>query len=111
LPPADTILHIDLSGRDPDAGMTGIPYEKGAAFLASVERAVGRARFDAYLRGYFDRHAFRTMTTDEFVADLRRHLIAGDGALEARLDLHAWLREPGLPASADAPDATVFARV
>src|SRR5690606_30485625 len=45
----DTRLHIDLAGRDPDDGMTQIPYEKGAAFLRALEAAVGRERWDAYL--------------------------------------------------------------
>src|SRR5687768_18598787 len=29
----DKILHVDLKGRDPDDGFTGVPYEKGALFL------------------------------------------------------------------------------
>ncbi|RZJ94643.1 MAG: aminopeptidase, partial [Brevundimonas sp.] len=62
LPPGDTKLHIDLTGRDPDDGMTDIAYEKGAAFLRTIEQTVGRERFDAWLRGYFDRHAFQPMT-------------------------------------------------
>src|SRR5690606_41921081 len=40
----DTRLHVDLAGRDPDEGMTEIPYEKGAAFLRTIEAAeIGRA--------------------------------------------------------------------
>ena len=35
---ADTRLHIDLAGRDPDAGMTDIPYEKGATSCARWKR-------------------------------------------------------------------------
>ena len=52
------MLHIDLAGRDPDDGMTSIAYDKGAAFLRTLEGRVGRERFDPFLRGYFDRHAF-----------------------------------------------------
>jgi aminopeptidase N len=66
-----TILHLDLAGSDPDAGMNDIAYEKGAAFLRTIEQAVGRERFDAYLRSYFDRHAFQPMTATLFLADLR----------------------------------------
>src|SRR5690606_33478437 len=51
----DTRLHIDLAERDPDEGMTEIPYEKGAALLRLIEEEVGRERWDAYLRSYFDR--------------------------------------------------------
>ena len=48
-PPADQILHIDLTGRDPDEAMTRIPYEKGALFLTTLEQAFGREQFDAFL--------------------------------------------------------------
>src|SRR5437868_13670639 len=47
LPPGDQILHIDLKGRDPDDGVTDVPYEKGALLLRSLEGKVGRDRFDA----------------------------------------------------------------
>src|SRR3972149_4557610 len=33
----DTVLHVDLTGRDPDEGATEIPYEKGAALLRLLE--------------------------------------------------------------------------
>ena len=58
LPAADQTLHVDLAGRDPDDGFTSVPYDKGAAFLFTVESVVGRERLDAFLRGYFDRNAF-----------------------------------------------------
>ena len=99
----DTILHIDLAGRNPDDGMTEIPYEKGAALLKLLERTVGRTRFDAYLRSYFDRHAFQPITTAAFLTDLRTHLLAGDQALEQKLKLEEWLYKPGLPDNAPVP--------
>ena len=33
----DTRLHLDLKGRHPDDGLTDIAYEKGAAFLRTIE--------------------------------------------------------------------------
>ncbi|RYG16682.1 MAG: aminopeptidase, partial [Caulobacteraceae bacterium] len=84
-PAADTILHIDLTGRDPDDGLSGIPYDKGSAFLRTIERIVGRERFDAWLKGYFDRHAFQPMTDVGFLKDIRENLVRGDAALEAQL--------------------------
>jgi aminopeptidase N len=96
----DTRLHIDLNGRDPDDGMTGVPYDKGAAFLRTVEAAVGRERFDAWLRSYFDRHAFQPMTASLFVADLRQHLLGNDKALEQRIGVDEWIYRPGIPANA-----------
>ncbi|HEX6369626.1 MAG TPA: M1 family metallopeptidase [Longimicrobium sp.] len=108
---ADTRLHIDLAGRDPDAGMTEIPYEKGATFLRTLEQAVGRARWDAYLRSYFDRHAFQPMTTERFLEDLRANLIRGDAELERRLMLDEWVGGTGVPANAVRRESGAFTRV
>ena len=96
---------------DPDDSSSGIVYDKGATFLRTIERAVGRERFDAYLRAYFDRHAFQPMTSALFLADLREHLIAGDQALEQRLQLDQWVYQPGLPDNAARPDPAAFAAV
>ena len=109
--PGDQILHIDLTGRNPDDGVTSIAYDKGAAFVRMLEATVGRQRFDQWLRGYFDRHAFTSLTTAEFLEDLRANLIAGDAALEQTLQLDAWLEKPGLPANATVPTSDAFAAV
>src|SRR5690606_25713479 len=107
----DTRLHVDLAGRDPDEGMTEIPYEKGAAFLRTIEAAVGRERWDEYLRAYFERHALQPMTTEGFLQDLRTHLIAGDTALENRLQLEEWAYGTGVPDNAVVPRSDAFAAV
>lgn len=107
----DTRLHLDLKGRDPDDGMTEIAYEKGATFLRTIEAAVGRKRWDAYLRSYFDRHAFQSQTTSGFLADLRANLIKGDQALEEKLQLDRWVFEPGLPDNAVHVTSEAFAAV
>ena len=107
----DTRLHLDLAGRNPDDGMSDIAYEKGATFLRTIEAAVGRERWDAYLRDYFDRHAFQPQTGARFLADLREHLIKGDARLEQELGLDAWVFEPGLPANAVHIVAEAFSQV
>ncbi len=111
LPEMDTRLHLDLAGRDPDEGMTDIAYEKGAAFLETIERIVGREKFDAWLKGYFERNAFRPMTSALFLKDIRDHLVKGDGALDARLKLDEWVYQPGLPDNAVAPTSNAFTAV
>jgi len=95
----------------PDDGVSGIVYDKGAAFLRTIEGIVGRARFDAWLRSFFDRHAFQPMTSARFLADLRANLVRGDAALEQRLELDRWVYQPGLPANAARPDPAAFATV
>lgn len=111
LPPADTRLKLDLAGRDPDDGMTDVAYEKGAAFLRTIERLVGRERFDVWLRGYFERNAFRPMTTERFLEDIRAHLVQGDAALESRLMMDAWIYQPGMPSNWVPPVSGTFAPV
>ena len=105
----DTRLRLDLKGRHPDDGTSNVAYEKGAAFLRTIEAAVGRERFDTWLRGWFGRHAFRPVTSSLFLADLRQHLIKGDKQLEARLMLDRWIDQPGIPPNHLRPPATVFA--
>lgn len=106
-----TKLYLDLAGQNPDDGMNDVAYEKGAAFLRMLEASVGRPAFDAYLKGYFERHAFQSMTTKSFAADLKTHLIKDDKALEAKLKLDAWFYKPGIPDNAVAPVSEAFARV
>jgi aminopeptidase N len=107
----DTRLRIDLKGRHPDEGLTEIAYEKGAAFLRTIETAVGRERFDQFMRGWFDRRSFQPVTTAMFLADLRQHLIKGDKALESKLQLDRWVNEPGIPSNMVRPDPKAFAEV
>ncbi len=107
----DTRLHVDLKGRNPDDGLTNIAYEKGAAFLRTIEAAVGRERFDAFLKGWFERHMFQPVTSAIFLADLRQHLIRGDKALEQKLMLDRWVYQPGIPPNMARPDLQAFAEV
>ena len=99
----DTVLRVNLEGRNPDDGMTQIPYAKGAALLRLLEQTFGREKFDAYLRSYFDRHAFQSITTDVFLADVRANLIGKDAAVEQKLRLDEWVSKPGLPDNAPVP--------
>jgi hypothetical protein len=107
--PGDTRLHIDLTGRDPDEGMTSVPYEKGALFLLMLERALGRDRFDVFLRAWFDEHAFQPVTTGQFERLLRERLLEGNPELARRLRIEEWLYGEGLPSNAPVLDAGVFA--
>ena len=107
----DEILHIDLSGRDPDDAATRLPYEKGALFLRFLEEHYGRARFDEFLRGYFDHFAFQSITTADFVAYLREHLLSRDGRAAVAVPLETWIEKPGLPAGAPRPRSAALEEV
>ena len=106
-----TRLNLPPGEAGPDGGAVGIIYDKGAIFLRSIEKIVGREKWDAYLRSYFDRHAFQPMTSARFLADLRANLVKGDKALEDRLMLDQWVYQPGLPANVARPDPAAFAEV
>jgi aminopeptidase N len=101
---ADRVLHIDLDGRDPDDGMTLVPYEKGALLLRTIEAAVGRERFDAFLRGYFESFAFQSITTAQFLEYVRREL-------PTDVPLDEWTTRPGIPTGAAEPHSDVLARI
>jgi leukotriene-A4 hydrolase len=117
----DQILAIDLRGRDPDDGMTEIPYEKGALFLRAVEQAVGRERLDAYLNEYFDHFAFKSITTAQSLDYMQHHLFAPERVPDAKADtpvpppvkfaVKEWVYQAGLPASAPVPQSEAFAAV
>jgi leukotriene-A4 hydrolase len=108
---AETVLHIDVRGRNPDDAVTSIPYDKGAAFLHTIEETVGRERFDQYLKGYFDRHAFQSITTSEFLEDLRANLFTGNGDVERELRIQEWVYGAGLPSNVAVPQSDAFTRV
>lgn len=96
LNPDDTHLKLHLQGRNPDDGMTAIAYDKGYFFLRLLENTVSRDRFDDWLSGYFEEHAFQVMDTERFVEYLKLTLLTDEANLEAvRLD--EWIYGPGLP--------------
>ncbi len=111
LPEADEILHVDLAGRDPDEGFTLVPYEKGALFLRLLEETFGRERFDQFLKGYFERFAFQSITTADFIAHLKKNLLDPNPQLAAKIPLEEWIYKPGLPASAPKPQSDAFVKV
>ncbi len=102
-PPAEQILHIDLAGRDPDDGCTSVPYEKGALFLRHVEQIFGRQKFDAWLRRYFDRFAFQSISTAQSLEYMHEHLFTDNPQLAAEIPVEEWVVEPGLPACSRPP--------
>ncbi len=91
-----TRLRTELGGTDPDDAFSSIPYEKGSRFVALLERAAGRPRFDLFMRSYMDRFRFTSITSEEFLAFLEQEL----PGIAAEVGVRAWLYEPGLPGNA-----------
>ena len=103
-------LAPDLSlhkGQDGSA----VAYEKGALFLYQLERRFGRSQLDAFLQGWFDRHAFTSVTTPQFVAELQDGLMRQyPGRIDAAF-LARWIDDAGLPADAELVQSDTLARV
>jgi leukotriene-A4 hydrolase len=71
---------------------SAVTYEKGALLLRTLEHAYGREAFDAWLRGWFDRHAFQSVDSRTFEAEIKQ--------LGTKVDVKPWLYQGGLPANA-----------
>jgi leukotriene-A4 hydrolase len=97
--PELTRLRTRLDGIDPDEAFSQIPYEKGYAFLRTLEDHVGRDAFGAWLRSYITDFRFQSLTTDDFTAHFERAL---PGALEA-VGAARWLDGAGVPDNAPRP--------
>jgi aminopeptidase N len=93
-------------GRDiaPDDFPEDMAYDKGALFLRTLEQTYGRATFDAFLRGWFDQHAFQPADTKMFVADAKR-------VLGTKVNVDKWLYEGGIPAGAAPAPSTMATRL
>lgn len=95
--PDDTKLKLNLAGRNPDDGMNDIAYEKGNLFLKTMEEAVGREKFDAFLNKWFHENAFQSRNTEEFIEFLNTNLIEPNKAQFDSIDINAWIYAPGIP--------------
>ena len=109
--PRDHTLDPDITGRDPDEGVTSVPYNRGALFLWNLQQAVGEAEFDAFLRRWFDAKAFQSVTTHEFVRFLKQDLMAKHPEAIDYDSIHAWIHHAELPQGHRVPESSAFAKV
>jgi len=113
LPEPDQRLATDLAGRDPDDGLTNVPYEKGALLLRLLEETYGRDVFDPFLQKWFTEHAFTSVRTTDFEAFVNAELIDVNTPIEGKapVDLAAWIHQPGMGPGAPAPQSAAFDEV
>lgn len=107
--PEDTRLKLDLTGRNPDDGVSRIAYDKGYFFLRLVEETVGREAFDAFLKAYFNAHRFGVMTTERFLDYLKANLL--NEAQWEEIGVDEWVYGKGLPDNMPQVESTRFAVV
>ena len=94
-----TQLKVNVDGKNADDCLSDIPYEKGYAFLQTVENTVGREKFDVFISDYFNSHAFQSITTEDFLKYFNEKLIKGDKTLAAKINAEDWIYKPGIPSN------------
>lgn len=111
MPANDSILHIDLQGRDPDDAFSGVPYTKGQLFLMFLEQKFGRDKFDPFVKQYFDDHAFQSLDTARFVVYLEQQLLNKYPGIVSLDEVKRWIYQPGLPEGTPEPQSGAFNQV
>lgn len=99
-PPLQALVLPRLTGMDPDEALTDVAYVKGHGFLRFLEQRFGRELFDPFLRSWFDRHAFQSVSSEDFIAYLERELLPRKPGAVRSKELAAWLHGPGIPRNA-----------
>jgi len=103
--PDATRLKQNLKGRNPDDAVTAIAYDKGFHFLKLCEQTVGRERWDAFLKGYFDTYKFKTRVTEEFLQELAGLMTQEEWNA---VGVEEWVYGKGLPANCPFPASNRF---
>ncbi|MCS6981100.1 MAG: M1 family metallopeptidase [Flavobacteriales bacterium] len=104
---AFTTLHLPLEDHDPDDAVSDIAYEKGYLFLRQLQRMLGVTATDQLLKMWFERHAFASVTTQDFLNFFKEHLTVDQWQT---LMPDSWIFQPGLPGHT-APHSQIFEEV
>lgn len=105
---ADTRLALNLEDRNPDEGVTSIAYNKGYYFLRSIEKMHGRDKFDAFLKDYFNDHAFGSIDTKSFRKYIMDYYKSTFSIALSDEHFDKWITTEGIPDDLPAPDARRF---
>lgn len=111
LPENDSILYLDLQGRDPDAAFSDVPYVKGQLFLMFLEQRYGRERFDPFVLSYFNHFSFQSIGTKDFLAYLDANLISKYPGVVSDAEVQEWVFGKGLPSTVPTPKSDAFTDV
>ena len=98
--PKQALITRDADTSSEHYADEGLVYPKGAWLLHTLEQRAGRAVFDPFLRGWFDQHAFQSVTTEQFVDYLRKNLLSKYPNVMSEAELELWLYAPGIPTGA-----------
>jgi leukotriene-A4 hydrolase len=111
-------LHVDMqklvnpaTTNDPDNYFTSVAYDKGRFFLEWMEHQVGRKAFDQFLNHYFEDHAFKSVSTDDFVQYLQQNLLSKYPDKINFQQVSLWLHQPGIPDGFTPPKTQRFVMI
>jgi len=91
-----TKLVVNLVGVDPEDAFSVIPYIKGSTFLWYLEEIVGGPdKFEPFLRSYYDKFKYQSITTDVFKEYFLEYFSSCERTSE--VDWKTWLYSPGMP--------------
>ena len=112
LSPAELAFELPgLNHKSEYHGTTALGPLKGNWFLSWLEERFTREVFDPFLRGYFDRFAFRSINSEDFAVHLQEHLLDKHPGVVTDDEIAAWMDEPGIPAFAERAQSARFAVV
>ena len=95
-------------GIGADDALSDVAYDKGSWFLRTLEQRFGRETFDTWLKAYFHRHAFTSITTEQMLADMKANLFDAHPGKMAWDEAEAWVYQPGIPKDAPLPTSARF---
>jgi hypothetical protein len=104
----DTRLKTDFMGRNPDDGVNTVAYQKGYLFLMMLEGLTDRAKWDVFLKSWFEEHKFTSQTTEGFLAFLQKNYLDKHGV---KANVQEWVSGTGLPANCPVPNSAKLAKV
>ncbi|CAN4114274.1 unnamed protein product [Withania somnifera] len=102
-----TKLRTNQAGVDPDDVYSQVPYEKGFQFLWRIERQIGRAAFDDFLKKYIATFKFQSIDTDMFLNFLKANV----PGIENEIDLKLWTEGTGIPPDAMEPVSNIYSKI
>jgi aminopeptidase N len=104
-------LQLPADLDHPDDAFSDVAYVKGQFFMHFLEERFGRKAFDAFLKSWFDSHAFKAATTSDFRTYLLENLLSEYQGAASVAEIDDWLYGEGVPQTIIAPISSAFDKV
>jgi leukotriene-A4 hydrolase len=104
-------LALDPYGIDADDMLSDVSYYKGSWFLRTLEQRFGRSTFDNYLKSYFNRFAFQSISTEQMLDFMKPNLIEKYPGKMSWVEVQDWVYGAGIPKDAPLPDSPRFDKI